>query len=94
MNTPEGFFYGYNMQIHDTADDLDADNNALFSKGRYLGQFLRSTARLMIGIPDYENYCEHFRKTHPDLAVPSYESFFKERQLARYAGGGKRGCPC
>ena len=67
---------------------------SLKTKGRYLGQYLRSTARLMVGLPDYEVYKQHFISTHPDLPVPSYEAFFKERQLSRYAGNGKRGCPC
>ncbi len=52
------------------------------------------TARLMVGIPDYQVYVEHRRKTHPDLPVMTYEEFFRERQQARYAvGKGRfRGC--
>ena len=30
--------------------------------GRYLGQ----AARMMVGMPDYNTYVEHMRKTHPD----------------------------
>jgi uncharacterized short protein YbdD (DUF466 family) len=56
-------------------------------------QWLR-TARLMIGIPDYENYVEHRKEHHPGEPVMSYKEFFRERQNARYAcGNGKfRGC--
>ncbi|WP_235379945.1 YbdD/YjiX family protein, partial [Escherichia coli] len=54
----------------------------------YLGQ----TARLMIGVPDYDNYVEHMRVTHPDQTPMTYEEFFRERQDARY--GGKGGAKC
>ncbi|MDN5519852.1 YbdD/YjiX family protein, partial [Pseudomonas sp.] len=54
----------------------------------YLGQ----AARLMVGMPDYDNYVEHMQKTHPDKPVMSYEAFFRERQEARY--GGKSGPKC
>jgi len=52
------------------------------------------TARLMVGIPDYENYVQHRKACHPDDPIMSYEEFFRERQEARYAvGKGKfRGC--
>ena len=51
------------------------------------------TARLMVGIPDYQTYVDR-RQTHPDLPVMTYEEFFVERQNARYAvGKGRfRGC--
>ena len=52
------------------------------------------TARLMIGIPDYQTYVDHRRITHPDQRVMSYEEFFVERQNARYSfsKGRFRGC--
>ena len=48
------------------------------------------TARLMVGIPDYQTYVEHRRRTHPDEPVMTYEEFFVERQNARYAFGNRR----
>jgi uncharacterized short protein YbdD (DUF466 family) len=45
------------------------------------------TARLMVGIPDYETYVQHARLTHPDRPVMTYEEFFIERQNARYGVG-------
>jgi uncharacterized short protein YbdD (DUF466 family) len=48
------------------------------------------TARLMVGIPDYQTYVEHRRKTHPDLPVMSYEEFFLDRQQARFAPSNGR----
>lgn len=53
--------------------------------GAYLGQ----TARLMVGLPDYDNYLNHMQKNHPDQPVMSYEAFFRERQDARYGGNGR-----
>ena len=52
------------------------------------------TARLMIGVPDYEMYVAHRRKTHPGQPIMTYVEFFRERQQARYAiGKGRfRGC--
>lgn len=50
------------------------------------------TARLICGVPDYDVYVAHLRAHHPDRAVPSYEEFFRERQIARYSGTGGRCC--
>ena len=52
------------------------------------------TARLMVGVPDYQTYVAHRRSLHPELPVMDYQEFFRERQAARYAiGKGRfRGC--
>ena len=52
------------------------------------------TARLMVGVPDYENYVRHQRMHHSGEPIMSYEEFFRERVEARYAiGKGKfKGC--
>ncbi len=47
---------------------------------------------MMIGVPDYDNYVEHMRITHPEQTPMTYEEFFRERQEARY--GGKGGAKC
>jgi len=62
--------------------------NDLSRLGKYLGQ----AARLMVGMPDYDNYVEHMQTKHPDKPVMTYEAFFRERQEARY--GGKGGPKC
>ena len=36
--------------------------DTLSKAGKYLGQ----AAKMMIGVPDYDNYVEHMRVTHPD----------------------------
>ncbi len=59
-----------------------------------LPQWTARTARLMIGIPDYETYVAHRKVTHPDQPIMSYEEFFRERQDARYSfgSGGRFRC--
>lgn len=48
---------------------------------------LRRTARLMVGVPDYEAYVAHRQKDHPGEPVMSYAEFFRERQNSRYGVG-------
>jgi uncharacterized short protein YbdD (DUF466 family) len=55
---------------------------------------LRDGARLMIGVPSYEAYLAHARCAHPDDPPMSYAQFFRNRQDARYGGGGKGGFRC
>ena len=50
------------------------------------------TARLSIGVPDYDTYVEHMRRHHPERPVMSYAEFFDERMRARYRAGGGRCC--
>ncbi|HEY4037420.1 MAG TPA: YbdD/YjiX family protein [Burkholderiaceae bacterium] len=45
---------------------------------------VRQTARLMIGVPDYETYVEHRKTFHPGEPIMTYQEFFFERQAARY----------
>jgi len=50
------------------------------------------TARMCCGVPDYDAYVAHLRAHHPEREVPSYQAFFRERQVARYQGGGGHCC--
>lgn len=51
---------------------------------------LTKTARLMVGVPDYEAYVAHRARQHPGEPVMSYQDFFRERQASRYGlTGGK-----
>jgi uncharacterized short protein YbdD (DUF466 family) len=43
-------------------------------------------------VPDYDNYVRHLRDKHPDRPIPDYATFFRQRQDARYGGGGFRCC--
>ncbi|EHC73154.1 putative small protein YjiX [Salmonella enterica subsp. enterica serovar Minnesota str. A4-603] len=78
--------------MFDTLSKGDNDVRYAFElskAGKYLGQ----AAKMMIGVPDYDNYVEHMRITHPDQTPMTYEEFFRERQDARYGGkGGARCC--
>ena len=62
--------------------------DTLSKAGKYLGQ----AAMMMIGVPDYDNYVEHIRATHPEQTPMTYEEFFRERQDSRY--GCKGGAKC
>jgi uncharacterized short protein YbdD (DUF466 family) len=44
----------------------------------------RQTARLMIGVPDYDTYVQHRKAFHAGEPIMTYEEFFFERQAARY----------
>jgi uncharacterized short protein YbdD (DUF466 family) len=61
---------------------------------RIVFSWIARTARLMVGVPDYQSYVEHRKTYHPGEPIMTYEEFFWERQQARYAcGKGKfRGC--
>lgn len=55
-----------------------------------VGKGMIRTARLMVGVPDYETYVAHRKAVHPGEPVMSFEEFFRERQQSRYgATGGK-----
>jgi len=58
---------------------------------RLLGTVVR-TARLMVGLPDYDTYCEHMARHHPGAPVMDRTQFFRDRQDARY--GGRNGGRC
>lgn len=59
----------------------------LNESGRYLGQAMR----MMVGVPDYDRYVAHVRRTHPDVEPMNRDEFLRNRMQARY-GSGKGGC--
>jgi uncharacterized short protein YbdD (DUF466 family) len=50
--------------------------------------------RLMVGVPNYENYRLHIRTQHPDATPMSEAEFVRERQAARFGEGGRGGFRC
>ncbi|MCC7248035.1 MAG: YbdD/YjiX family protein [Lysobacter sp.] len=50
------------------------------------------TARLIVGVPDYDTYLAHMRRTHPETTPMTREAFFGERMRARYGRGASRCC--
>lgn len=65
----------------------------LVKKLSTIGKCICDSAQLMIGMPNYDTYVAHIRRTHPDQTPMTYEEFFRNRQDARY-GGGKGGFRC
>jgi uncharacterized short protein YbdD (DUF466 family) len=64
------------------------------TRTRFVCEMVVQTARLMVGVPDYDTYVAHRQVNHPQQPVMTYKEFFRERQEARYAvGKGRfRGC--
>jgi uncharacterized short protein YbdD (DUF466 family) len=64
------------------------------AQARLVCDAVARTARLMVGLPDYDAYVAHRECNHPGEPVMSYEDFFRDRQQARYAfeKGRFRGC--
>ena len=50
------------------------------------------TARLMVGVPDYDAYVAHLRMVHPTQLPLTRDAFFAARQQARFGAGGLRCC--
>jgi uncharacterized short protein YbdD (DUF466 family) len=63
-------------------------------RARLVCDMVVQTARLMVGVPDYDTYVLHRQISHPDKPIMTYKEFFRERQEARYSvGKGRfRGC--
>jgi uncharacterized short protein YbdD (DUF466 family) len=53
---------------------------------------VQETARMMVGVPDYDAYLAHMRVKHPDKPTLSYEGFFENRLDARYGRSTTRCC--
>ena len=51
-------------------------------------------ARLMVGVPNYQAYVDHMRSRHPDSAPMDLVAFQRDRQAARFGGGGRGGFRC
>lgn len=52
----------------------------------------RDTARLAIGIGDYEAYAAHTRAHHPGCEPMDRDAYFRDRLAARYGRGRSRCC--
>ncbi|HEY0149078.1 MAG TPA: CstA-like transporter-associated (seleno)protein [Allosphingosinicella sp.] len=48
------------------------------------------TARLMVGVPDYDTYAAHRRADHPGEPVMTRAEFHRERTERRFGGGPDR----
>ncbi len=52
----------------------------------------RRAAKMLIGIPDCDNYVEHAKTNHPDKPYMTYEDFFRERRKHVTAAMAKAVC--
>jgi len=59
---------------------------------RESASWLRRTAMLACGIPDYDGYLAHMRASHPDEPPLPYGEFFRQRQAVRYGRDGRAPC--
>lgn len=61
-----------------------------------LWQRLQQSFRLMVGVPDYQQYLAHMQANHPDLEAMNEKTFYRHCVDARYpsAGGTLKKCPC
>ena len=50
------------------------------------------TARLMVGLPDYERYLAHRQARHPGEPAMSRAEFHRERTERRFGEGTSRCC--
>ncbi len=64
----------------------------MFNDLARLGKYLGDTARLLVGVPDYDAYVQHTRLVHPDREPMTYEEFFRNRQDARFGGAQGKCC--
>ncbi len=59
-------------------------------------QRLQQSFRLMVGVPDYQQYLAHMQENHPDLEAMDEKTFYRHCVDVRYpsAGGNLKKCPC
>ncbi len=53
---------------------------------------VQQSARLMLGLPDYETYVAFLKSKKPGQPIPSYEQFYRDRVDGRYRPGMAKGC--
>ncbi len=63
---------------------------------RLVARRLAQTARLMVGVQDYDTYVAHMREHHPEHPVMTVAEFHRASIDARYPGksGKLSKCPC
>lgn len=64
--------------------------------GRAVIRRIAQTARLMVGVGDYQQYLRHMQLHHPDVAAMTESAYFRYCQESRYPGkdGSIKRCPC
>ena len=57
-----------------------------------MGRSLGDAARIVAGVGCYDAYLKHMRDAHPAAAPMTEVDFFRDRQEARFGGGGPSSC--
>lgn len=79
--------------VADEARDDDAPPASALDLASVFWQRALQSARLMVGVPDYDAYVAHLREKHPDVRPLTREDFVHAAQNRRYGrGGGGRCC--
>ncbi len=63
---------------------------------RQIFRQLAQAGRLMVGVGDYNAYCQHMAQHHPELTPMTEIAYFRHCQTARYpnTSGKITRCPC
>jgi uncharacterized short protein YbdD (DUF466 family) len=74
--------------------EMPGGTEGVARRARFVCDMVVQTARLMVGVPDYDTYVSHLQANHPGRPIMTHKEFFRERQEARYSvGKGRfRGC--
>lgn len=59
---------------------------------RERGKAFLTFLRRVFGMPDYQGYLEHLRRSHPDRQAPTEREFYEEFVRCRYGDGATRCC--
>ena len=51
-----------------------------------------STLKRIVGMPDYDGYCQHLRECHPERPLPTRKEHYEQYLKQRYGGGFNRCC--
>ena len=70
----------------------DASRTGVSALAAIVWQRAAQTARLMVGVPDYDAYVAHLRAAHPDVRPLTREDFVRSAQIRRYGRGASRCC--
>lgn len=67
----------------------------LWQEGKRWLALGRDTARLMVGVGNYQAYRQHMQRQHPELVPMSEREYFRHCQRQRYPSDGSiKRCPC
>jgi uncharacterized short protein YbdD (DUF466 family) len=71
-------------------------SNRYVADGKILFTRLVQTARLMVGVGDYQQYLSHMQLRHPDATALSEVAYFRYCQEGRYPSKDSaiKRCPC